>query len=261
MLVHVDMPWNSMRLHQRGGRLSRYGQTRPVHVYILRNPDTVEARIWDLLNEKLERIQHAFSSVMEEQEDISQLVVGLSGNALFNELFLRCARSFRGPSRGCAFDQSTATLGGRDAVDTVRELLGNVSRFDFQQVGKDLPKVDLPDLDSFFSRAVARHSRRIFRRDDGLEIRTPDEWRSRSYAIRDKYRGLVFDRGLRGANATSRVLGVGHALFDVALEEARNLPVNLARVEGLKAPLLVVKVEERGNRDGDSRRQLDLRRD
>ena len=129
-------------------------------------------------------------------------------------------------------------------MDTVRELLGNVSRFDFQQVGKDLPKVDLLDLDSFFSRAVARHSRRIFRRDDGLEIRTPDEWRSRSYAIRDKYRELVFDRGLRGANATSRVLGVGHALFDVALEEARNLPVNLARVEGLKAPLLVVKVED-----------------
>ena len=243
VLVHVDMPWNPMRLHQRVGRLSRYGQTRPVHVYILRNPDTVEARIWDLLNEKLERIQHAFSSVMEEQEDISQLVVGLSGNALFNELFSG-AHGLSGDRLAAWFDQSTATLGGRDAVDTVRELLGNVSRFDFQQVGKDLPKVDLPDLDSFFSRAVARHSRRIFRRDDGLEIRTPDEWRSRSYAIRDKYRGLVFDRGLRGANATSRVLGVGHALFDVALEEARNLPVNLARVEGLKAPLLVVKVED-----------------
>jgi len=35
---HVDMPWNPMRLHQRVGRLSRYGQKRPVSVYILRNP-------------------------------------------------------------------------------------------------------------------------------------------------------------------------------------------------------------------------------
>ena len=70
-LVHADMPWNPMRLHQRVGRLSRYGQQRPVSVYILRNPDTVEARIWGLLNEKLERIQLALSSVMEEQEDIS----------------------------------------------------------------------------------------------------------------------------------------------------------------------------------------------
>ena len=55
--------------------------------FILRNPETVEARIWDLLNEKLERIQIAFSSVMEEQEDISQLVVGLAGNSFFNEPF------------------------------------------------------------------------------------------------------------------------------------------------------------------------------
>ena len=67
VLVHVDMPWNPMRLHQRVGRLSRYGQRRPVSVYILRNPDTVEARIWDLLNEKLERVQRALSAVMEQQ--------------------------------------------------------------------------------------------------------------------------------------------------------------------------------------------------
>ena len=32
VLVHVDMPWNPMRLHQRVGRLSRYGQQRPVSV-------------------------------------------------------------------------------------------------------------------------------------------------------------------------------------------------------------------------------------
>ncbi|MCB1431209.1 MAG: hypothetical protein KDK75_01925 [Alphaproteobacteria bacterium] len=86
-LVHVDMPWIPMRLHKRVGRLSRYGQKRPVSVHILRNPQTVEARIWDLLNERLERIQLAVSSVMEEQEDISQLVIGMAGNSLFNELF------------------------------------------------------------------------------------------------------------------------------------------------------------------------------
>ena len=84
VLVHADMPWNPMRLHQRVGRLSRYGQTRPVSVYILRNPQTVEARIWDLLNAKLERIQAALSSVMEEQEDISQLVIGMAGNSRRN---------------------------------------------------------------------------------------------------------------------------------------------------------------------------------
>lgn len=243
VLVHVDMPWNPMRLHQRVGRLSRYGQKRPVSVYILRNPQTVEARIWDLLNEKLERIQLALSSVMEEQEDISQLVIGMSGNSLFNELFSG-GQGLSSDRLGAWFDQATATLGGRDVVDTVRELLGSVTRFDFQQVGNDLPKVDLPDLENFFTQTVSRHGRRIFRRDEGLEIKTPDGWKARSYALRDKYEGLVFDRSLRGTNATSRVLGVGHLLFDIALEEARNLPSSISCLDGLTAPLLVVTVED-----------------
>jgi SNF2 family DNA or RNA helicase len=28
-LIHADLPWNPMRLHQRVGRLNRYGQTHP----------------------------------------------------------------------------------------------------------------------------------------------------------------------------------------------------------------------------------------
>lgn len=243
VLVHVDMPWNPMRLHQRVGRLSRYGQKRPVSVYILRNPQTVEARIWDLLNEKLERIQLALSSVMEEQEDISQLVIGMAGNSLFNELFSR-GEGLSNERLGEWFNQATATLGGRDVVETVRELLGNVSRFDFQQVGKDLPKVDLPDLERFFTQIVGRHGRRVFRRDDGLEIKTPDEWKARSYVLKDKYEGLVFDRSLRGKNVASRVLGVGHPLFDIALQEARSLPATFACTGGLAAPLLIVAVED-----------------
>ncbi|MGE3419113.1 MAG: DEAD/DEAH box helicase [Bradyrhizobium sp.] len=243
VLVHADMPWNPMRLHQRVGRLSRYGQTRPVSVYILRNPQTVEARIWDLLNAKLERIQAALSSVMEEQEDISQLVIGMAGNSLFNELFSG-GEGLSGEKLGAWFDRATSTLGGRDVVETVRELLGSVSRFDFQQVGKDLPRVDLPDLEKFFTQTVSRYGRRIFRRDEGLEIKTPDEWKARSYALRDRYEGLVFDRSLRGTNAASRVLGIGHLLFDIALEEARNLPVSFACLSGLAAPLLIVTVED-----------------
>lgn len=243
VLVHADMPWNPMRLHQRVGRLSRYGQTRPVSVYILRNPQTVEARIWDLLNAKLERIQAALSSVMEEREDISQLVIGMAGNSLFNELFSG-SEGFYGDRLGAWFDRATSTLGGRDVVETVREMLGSVSRFDFQQVGKDLPKVDLPDLERFFTQTVGRHGRRIFRRDDGLEIRTPDDWKARSYALRDKYEGLVFDRSLRGANAASRVLGIGHPLFDIALDDAQDISARAVSVEGLGNPVLILAVED-----------------
>ena len=243
VLVHVDMPWNPMRLHQRVGRLSRYGQRRPVTAYILRNPDTVEARIWDLLNEKLERVQQALSAVMEQQEDISQLVIGMAGPALFNELYSG-AQGMSGERLTAWFDEATATLGGRDVVETVRELLGSVSHFDFRQVGRDLPQVDVPDLERFFTLAVGRHKRRVFKHPDGLGIKAPEAWKSRSYAVRDRYDGLVFDRDLRGANAASRVLGVGHTLFDIALDEARNLPTRVATLDGIPAPVLVLSVED-----------------
>ena len=49
---------------------------------------------------------------------------------------------------------------------------------------------------------------------------------------------------LRGANAASRVLGVGHTLFDIALDEARNLPARVAALDGLPAPVLVLSIED-----------------
>ena len=173
VLVHVDMPWNPMRLHQRVGRLSRYGQSRPVSAYLLRNPNTVEARIWDLLNEKLERVQQALSSVMEQPEDISQLVVGMTGSSVFNELFSG-AQGMTGERLTAWFDTATTTLGGRDVIEAVREMLGNVSRFDFQTCGRDLPQVDIPDLERFFTLAAGRHKRRVRKRADGLEVTAPD---------------------------------------------------------------------------------------
>ena len=99
------------------------------------------------------------------------------------------------------FDEATATLGGRDVLETVRDMLGNVSHFDFQQVGGEVPRVDLPDLERFFTLSIGRHRRRILRHQEGMELKAPDAWKERSYAVRLRYEGLVFDRGLRGRNA------------------------------------------------------------
>ncbi|MET3763109.1 SNF2-related protein [Sphingomonas sp. UYEF23] len=243
-LVHVDMPWNPMRLHQRVGRLSRYGQKRPVSVFILRNPDTVEARIWDLLNTKLERIQRALGHVMDDAEDISQLVVGMSGSSYFSTLFSE-GHAVGEPERLQGwFDQATSTLGGEDIVDRVKALVGNVARFDFQQVGKDLPQVDLSDLERFFSGVLARHGRRVFKRETGLEVKAPDEWVREDYALRERYEGLAFDRTLVGAQAATRVVGVGHRLFDRALREAEGLPSRVGFCARLEHPLLLIAIED-----------------
>lgn len=252
-LIHVDLPWNPMRLHQRVGRLSRYGQTRPVQVFILRNPDTVEARIWDLLNAKLERIQAALDVAMDEREDISQLVIGMTGASSFEALFAGGQVHGR---KGLDdwFDRNAATIGGEDLVDSVRIMLGSVSRFDFAQVGRNLPKVDLPDLERFLTLAMEVNGRRVMRREDGLEVLAPEAWAEADYAIQDRYKGLVFDRSakLGGKDAPVRLVGVGHALFDRALRDGEEREAYLAHCARLETPLLIASIADEVTGQGHS---------
>lgn len=244
-LVHVDMPWNPMRLHQRVGRVSRYGQKRPVQVFILRNPDTVEARIWDLLNAKLERIQRALNEAMDEQEDISQLVIGMSGAGAFEKIFAEGHMRSR-ESLDQWFDRESATIGGEDLVNKVKTMLGNVTRFDFAQVGRNLPQVDLPDLERFFGLMMEAKGRRVFRREDGLDVLSPENWVDEDYAMQDRYRGLLFDRNARlgSQEGPTRLVGIGHTLFDRALKEGEELQCVLAHCARLPQPLLIASVED-----------------
>ncbi len=251
-LVHVDMPWNPMRLHQRVGRLSRYGQTRPVQVFILRNPDTVEARIWDLLNAKLARIQRALDEAMDEKEDIGQLVIGMAGAGTIESLFARGQlRNREGLDQW--FDREAATIGGEDLVNKVKTMLGNVTRFDFAQVGHNLPQVDLPDLERFFSLTMEDLGRRIMRRDDGLEVLTPQGWDD-DYAMRDRYAGLLFDRNAKlGKNdGATRLVGVGHTLFDRTLREGEKRQGVLASCLRVDHPLLIASIDDEVTGQGHS---------
>jgi hypothetical protein len=207
-LVHVDLPWNPMRLHQRVGRLNRYGQKRAVRVFLLRNPSTVEARIWALLEAKLARIQAALSASMEEAEDIAQLVIGMQGGRFFDELFAEAATAVPGSTRerlGDWFDARTATFGGRDALETVRAMLGQVARFDFGAIGGSIPRIDLPALEPFFRNAMVLMGRRVMRGEEGLSVATPEHWK-RSLDLRPRYDGLVFDRSLPGNERMNRLL-------------------------------------------------------
>lgn len=245
-LVHVDLPWNPMRLHQRVGRLNRYGQTQRVDVITLRNPATVEAQIWDRLNEKIGNIMLAFGHVMEEPEDLLQMVLGMTSPGLFRELFAE-APGVPTESLATWFNQKTATFGGRDVIATVKEIVGNCTRFDYQAVGGEVPPVDLPDLRPFVEGMLVQNRRRPRREQDGsLTFRTPEAW-LREVGVRSTYEGLVFDRGVRGKDAVQRVVGVGHKVVDEALKQALAESSCVASVNNtvLRQPMIVARVFDR----------------
>ena len=218
-LVHVDLPWNPMRLHQRVGRLNRYGQREQVEVLTIRNPSTVEALIWDKLNSKLETINVALSQVMDEPEDLLQLVLGMTSNTMFTELFSTASQIPR-ERLSTWFDQETTKIGGSDALDAVRLLVGNAKRFDFQQASGRIPAVDLPDLRSFLENALTLNGRKLREEADGsVTFLVPDDWRG-DPAVMAEYRGMLLSRSSDGMDSAQRVLGVGHKVIDIALTRA-----------------------------------------
>jgi ERCC4-related helicase len=238
-LIHVDLPWNPMRLHQRVGRLNRYGQLRPVEVVSLRNPHTVEGMIWQKLEQKLNSIMRALGTAMDEPEDLMQLVLGMSGESLFDDLFSG-ASSVKREKLDAWFDNKTGTLGGESAIRTVRDLIGHAESFDLSDL-KDVPPVDLPDLMPFFQNILTLNRRRPKIEDSSLSFKTPDDWLT-SHAIRKSYDNLVFDR-----KAPSQVdlMGVGHPLLEKALHQAERLVGTVCSVSGLDEPLMVIDVSSK----------------
>ncbi len=238
-LIHVDLPWNPMRLHQRVGRLNRYGQKHPVEVVTIRNPNTVESRIWDKLNTKLELITEALGSGMEDPEDMLQLVLGMSSDNVFTELFSG-ARDVKAERLDKWFDEKTKTLGGTSAIERVKSLVGNVTKFDLHGL-KDIPDIDLPALQPFFENMLHNNKRRIQVENGALSFKTPDAWRTEP-GIRKKYENLIFSRAIAGRHASENVIGVGHKIFDKALENADDSSLSVSYVSEMNEILVIFSI-------------------
>ena len=241
-MVHVDLPWNPMRMHQRVGRLNRYGQKNTVEVLTLRNPDTVESRIWDMLNEKLNEITLALSEVMDEPEDLLQLVLGMSDGNVFNQLFSKGLVQSTGTLKNW-FDKESKQFGGEDAIQAVKDLVGNSQQFDYQSLDA-IPKRDLNDLQTFFESMLVFNQKRILRAENAISFNTPDNWKV-DMGVRNKYEGLVFDRDHKQSQAAEKVIGVGHRVFDLAIKQALSLTSSLCVLPNIEYPLVVFSIYDR----------------
>jgi SNF2 family DNA or RNA helicase len=239
-LIHVDLPWNPMRLHQRVGRLNRYGQTKPVQVVSLRNPDTVESLVWSKLEAKLQAIMLALGNAMDEPEDLLQLVLGMTGSAVFNEIFSEAVDVQR-TRLSEWFDEKSKTFGGESAIDTIKTLVGHAQSFDLSGL-QSVPPLDLPNLQSFFFSSLAYNSRRPEIHGKEISFKTPQSWMTHP-SIKPSYSSLYFDRSYRSGSGS--VCGIGHPVFDRSIDQALSLETPIARVQLLSAPLALFLIFDR----------------
>ena len=119
-------------LHQRVGRLNRIGQKEQVLVYNISNPETIECKIRNHLTEKINTIVRAMKEVMDTPEDLGDLILGIPSPSLYEEIYSE-AMEQKPENLKDWVDTKAGQLGGRDIVETVTNLVGNASKFDFQK--------------------------------------------------------------------------------------------------------------------------------
>ncbi|MGK5095557.1 DEAD/DEAH box helicase [Deltaproteobacteria bacterium TL4] len=247
-LIHVDLPWNPMRLHQRVGRLNRHGQKKRVEVITIRNPQTVESRIWDKLNEKIENIMQAMKHAMDDPDDLFQLVLGMTSTSFFNEIFSEGSKVSK-DNFSDWFNAKTSEFGGKNIINTVQDLVGNSAKFDFQTVSSQIPRVDLEDMKPFVLSMLSINGKRVTKENDVngevlITFKTPENWCNEP-GVRKIYEEMCFNRNYRGKNATQRILGVGHMVVDKAIAQARSTSACLMTTDGIKKPHFVFRITDR----------------
>ncbi|MFH2001273.1 MAG: helicase-related protein, partial [Planctomycetota bacterium] len=83
VVINYDLPWNPMRIEQRIGRVDRIGQTHPVKALNFIFEDTVEFRVREVLEEKLETILLEYG--VDKAGDVLDSV---QAGQLFDELYM-----------------------------------------------------------------------------------------------------------------------------------------------------------------------------
>ncbi len=131
ILFNFDLPWNPMDLEQRIGRIHRYGQRHTAQVYNLVLSDTIEGRIFLLLDDKLKEIAKALGKVDEHgevAEDLRTQILGqLSERLNYESLY---AQALGDPElKRTRLELEAAVSNANEARQVVFELFQDLDRF------------------------------------------------------------------------------------------------------------------------------------
>jgi superfamily II DNA or RNA helicase len=157
VLFNFDLPWNPMDVEQRIGRIHRYGQHHTAQVYNLVLSDTIEGRIFLLLDEKLTEIARTVGKVDEQgqvAEDLRAQILGqLSERLNYDRLYQQALSDPR--LERTRVELEAALSNSREARQVVFDLFQDLDGFSLEDY-KPLSDVSssLERLRRFFGAAV-----------------------------------------------------------------------------------------------------------
>ncbi len=217
ILFNFDLPWNPMDMEQRIGRIHRYGQKDTAQVYNLVLGDTIEGKIFLLLDDKLKEIALALGKVDEQgnvAEDLRSQILGqLQETINYQNLY---AEALCDPSlKRTQLELNAAMKNATEARDAVSELFQELDQFSLDEY-QPLSDVDkgMQQLLNFTS-VCAELDKGSFVKDRG------------TYVFNDSSANKIFftaDREIALEHDDIELLGLDHPCIEKLLREYRNLP-------------------------------------
>lgn len=213
ILFNFDLTWNPMDMEQRIGRIHRYGQTHAAQVYNLVLSDTIEGRIFLLLDEKLQEIAKTLGKVDEHgniAEDLRSQVLGqLSERLTYDKLY---REALGDPELRRTKEELEAALSNAsEARKVVFELFQDLDGFSLDDYK---PFADVkPGLErvlEFLRASLAADGGRIEVRDDGTNLVKDAEQK--------EVCRFTLDREAARARTDLDLLGLDHPLVQEAIK-------------------------------------------
>ena len=219
VLFNFDLPWNPMDVEQRIGRIHRYGQQDTAQVYNLVLGDTIEGKIFLLLDEKLEDIAKAVGKVDEQGnigEDLRAQILGqLSERINYQQLY---AQALQDPElKRTRLELNAAMDNAASAKDAVFELFQDLDRFSLDDYAP------LADTSEAMQRLVEFVSKSSYLSGHKFEV-GPDS----TYRFYDNQHQevstFVTERDEANNDDALQLMGLDHPIISDMLETWRGCP-------------------------------------
>lgn len=217
-MVNYDIPWNPMRLHQRTGRLDRYGQKEKVHVHYLVVKDTIDDKIQHFLEEKLKRISNRLGDLK-----------GDNAESLYEDVLGQVKLSRDGISRmylsGDKSSEQQLENSVDEAVDAFKrheDVFKGIKGFNLNEYKGMRSDHSLDDLEELISQYLISQKRRLIKEeDDVVHFEIPDEIKELKAfhgrrLIKSKMRG-TFNR-MKADELGIDLLGTGNEYIDAMID-------------------------------------------
>lgn len=255
VLFNFDLPWNPMDVEQRIGRIHRYGQRDTAQVYNLILSDTIEGRIFLMLDQKLTEIARALGKVDEAgnvAEDLRAQVLGQLSERLNYDRLYQAALS--DPElRRTKVELDAALANASEAREVVFELFQDLDGFSLEDYR---PFSDLAGsvgrIHDFLAAALAEQGWSLRKAADGLFEVTDQVGTTVARFTDDRERAMATD-GLG-------LLGLDHPLVASQLTKWRSTPPerlgSSVRQAGGDAAVLCWWLFEASTAQGDRKSQV-----